>query len=136
MTNDEMSPELLALLNSDLDDLAAKLLVAAYTSRLSRPYPALAQVELAEELGRLGNVKTPKFAWSFDSQPGAGLARLTLELVLMWEEVGLAARDLRDHALVVLLFAGETVLRSDDPEAAVLAALSGDWNPSSTSVDE
>jgi hypothetical protein len=121
-----MSPELLALLNGDLDDLAAKLLVAAFTPKLSRPYPALARVELAEELGRLGDVKVPRFAWSFESQPGAGLARLTLELVLMWEAVGLAARGLRDEGEVVLLFAGETVLRADDPEAAARAALTGD----------
>lgn len=119
-----MSPELLALLNSDLDDLAAKLLVAAFTPRLDRPYPALARVELAEDLGRLGSVKMPKFAWSFGSQPGAALARLTLELVLMWEAAGLAARDLSDVGEVVLLFAGENALRDEDPEGAVWAALS------------
>ncbi|TDC47938.1 hypothetical protein E1212_22800 [Jiangella ureilytica] len=125
MTKDSMSPELLALLNADLEDLAARLLVAAFTPLLDRPYPALARVELAEELGRLGGVKVPNFAWSFKSQPGAGLARLTIELVLMWEEVGLAARGLRDEGEVVLLFAGETVLRDDDPEEAAREALAG-----------
>lgn len=118
------SAELIALLALDRAQLAALTFVSAFTPKLGAPYPACSRMEFAEFLAAHGRVPKHAYTWHPDRYPDGALARLVIELVVRWERAGLAARGMSyEIGEVVLLDAGEALLRGDDPEAAVLAAL-------------
>ncbi|WP_243228837.1 hypothetical protein [Microbacterium sp. CIAB417] len=121
---DAPSPELVALIAQERLPLAARTLVSTFTPKLGGPYPACSRMELAEFLAEHGQVPKHAYTWRPDRFPDGALARLVIELVLLWERAGLAARGMSyEIGEVVLLDAGEAALRQENPHAAVLAAL-------------
>lgn len=118
------SPELIALLTQDRTSLAATTFVATFTPKLDAPYPACSRMEFAQFLADHGRVPKHAYTWHPDRYPDGALVRLVIELVMLWERAGIAARGMSyEIGEVVLLEVGEVALRGDDPHAAVVGAL-------------
>ncbi|NIL83691.1 hypothetical protein RhoFasGS6_01048 [Rhodococcus fascians] len=114
----ELCAELRALLGRDRRDLAAALLTSAFTPVLDDMYPWVTGSRLGEALARDAGIRVSNWSWSIGRNPDATLARLILELVLLWEGAGLACRGLAlDGNEVVLLARGEELLRAGDPDS-------------------
>ncbi|QIH99177.1 hypothetical protein BH92_04245 [Rhodococcoides fascians A21d2] len=110
--------EVQTLLRQDRRDLAAQLLVSAFVPVIDDPYPLMTGARLGESLARDAGIRVSNWSWSIGRNPDATLARLILELVLLWERAGLACRGLAlDGNEVVLLARGEELLRAGDPDA-------------------
>ena len=109
----EPSAELQALLRQDRRDLAAGLLASAFVPILDDPYPWVTGARLGEALSRDAGIRISRWSWSIGRNPDATLARLILELGLLWEGAGLACRGLAiDGNEVALLARGEELLRA------------------------
>nr|WP_296774326.1 hypothetical protein [Rhodococcus sp. (in: high G+C Gram-positive bacteria)] len=109
----DRGPELANLLAADRTDIAATLFVAAFGPIVDDPYPSRTGARLSEALAEVGGIEVGAWAWSSNRQPFASMARLVLELVLRWEQSGLACRGLLQEVNeVVLLERGADLIRS------------------------
>ncbi|MDV8025072.1 hypothetical protein [Rhodococcus sp. IEGM 1330] len=114
----EASAELQALLRQDRRELAAGLFASAFVPLIDDPYPMVTGARLGETLARDAGVRVSSWSWSIGRNPDATLARLILELVLLWERAGLACRGLALDGNEVVLFAyGEELLRTGGIDA-------------------
>ncbi|OZD07298.1 hypothetical protein CH275_09180 [Rhodococcus sp. 06-235-1A] len=117
-TDSVPSVEVLALLRQDRRDIAARLLASAFVPVIDDPYPLTTGARLGESLARDAGIRVSTWSWSIRRNPDATLARLILELVLLWERAGLACRGLAlDANEVVLLAHGEELLRAGGVDA-------------------
>lgn len=117
-TDSEPSAELQALLRQDRRELAARLLTSAFLPLIDDPYPWSTCARLGEALWRDAGIRINRWSWSIGRNPDAALARLILELVLLWERAGLACRGLAiDGNEVGLLARGEELLRAGGIDA-------------------
>ncbi|WP_426247689.1 hypothetical protein [Nocardioides sp. LHG3406-4] len=111
-------PELATLLAMDPVELAAEVLVRVFTPVLDDSYPQAKG--LAQTLADLGSVPLSAWTWNPSRPHDGAIARLTLELVLIWERAGVAARGVFNESNeVVLLMRGEALLRLPDARRAV-----------------
>ena len=80
---------------------------------------------LAQALAGIGSVRLSTWTWD-PSRPNEGaIARRMLELVLMWERAGLAARGVfNESGEIALLMRGEELLRHADARRVVEDELS------------
>lgn len=118
------SPEVLALLAADRTELATTLFITAFTPLLDESYPKQTVAQLARTLAEMWSVRVNKRVWNSYGQPEAVLARLVLELALIWERVGLACRAVVSESTgLTLLLRGESLLRGADRVTAVRQAM-------------
>lgn len=116
------APELAALLAMDRVELAADVLVQAFTPVLGEPYPRTSH--LAWTVADVTGVRLGRWGLDTDKPNDGAIARLVAELVVLWERAGLAARGVYHEGTgIVLLFRGEELLGADGARGAVLAAL-------------
>jgi hypothetical protein len=114
----ERAPELAALLASDRIALATEAFVRTFTPHLDEPYPITQG--LPHTVAEIGSVPLSSWTWHTSRPNDGAIARLVLELVLIWERAGIAARGVfNDSSEIALLFRGEELLRTADPRLAV-----------------